>query len=139
MIKKKISISFPPAKSDQPFITNLIKDYDIVVNIIKASISEGKKGKMILDLSGTEKNVEVALNFLRDANLKVYEYTDSVIRYEDKCVECGACVGVCPSKALMMERPDYLLEFHVEKCVLCGLCIKACPVRAISFFDDDSL
>jgi len=137
MIKKKIRISFPPAKTDHPFITDLIKDHAITVNILKASITGGKKGRMILDLSGEEKQVEEALNFLRDSNLKVYEYTDSVIRYEEKCVECGACVGVCPSKALTMEKPDYLLKFEVEKCVLCGLCVKACPVRAISFFDHE--
>ncbi len=135
MIKKKISISFPPEKTDMPYITNLIKDYDIIVNILKASITEGKKGKMILDLSGKDAKVEQALEFLRSEGLTVYVYTDSVIRYAEKCVECGACVGVCPSKALVMERPEYMLEFDVEKCVLCGLCVKACPVRAITFFD----
>jgi L-aspartate semialdehyde sulfurtransferase ferredoxin len=137
MIKKKIGILFPPEKTDQPFMTSLIKDHDIVVNILKASITEGKKGKMILDLSGKDENVTEALKYLEDSHLEVFVYTDSVIRYEDKCVECGACVGVCPSKALTMEQPEYLLEFDVEKCVLCGYCIKACPVRAISFFDDE--
>ena len=137
MVKKKIKLSFPPAQTDHPFITDLIKDHDIVVNILKASITGGKKGRVIMDLSGEEDKVNGALKFLRDANLNVYVYTDSVIRYEDKCVECGACVGVCPSKALVMDRPDYLLAFDVEKCVLCGLCVKACPVRAISFFDDE--
>jgi L-aspartate semialdehyde sulfurtransferase ferredoxin len=137
MIKKKIRILFPPSKTGEPLITNLIKDYDIVVNILRASISEGKKGRLILDISGEEQNVEKALDFLNQDDVEVHIYTDSVIRYEEKCVECGACVGVCPSKALTMESPDYLLEFDVEKCVLCGLCVKACPVRAISFFDDD--
>ena len=53
-------------------------------------------------------------------------------------MECGACVGVCPSKALTMRAPDYLLKFDMELCVLCGHCVKACPVRAITFFDDEA-
>jgi len=137
MIKKKIQLLFPPEIADKPFITELIKDYDIIVNILKASITGGKKGRLILDLSGKDENVKKALKYLEDSGLKVIVYTDSVIRYEDKCVECGACVGVCPSKALQMEAPDYRLRFDMEKCVLCGLCIEACPVRAISFFDDE--
>ncbi len=137
MIKKKITLRFPPEVTDQPFITNLIKVYDIVVNILKASISGGKKGRMTMELSGEDENVNAALKYLNDAGLEVIVFTDSVIRYEDRCVECGACVGVCPSKALTMEAPDFKLEFDMEKCLLCGHCVRACPVRAITFFDDE--
>lgn len=137
MIKRKIALLFPPEVTDQPFITNLIKDYDIVVNILKASITGAKRGRMTLELSGTDANVAKALDYLNNAGLEVIIYTDSVIRYEEKCVECGACVGVCPSKALTMGPPEYMLEFDMEKCLLCGHCVRACPVRAITFFDDD--
>ena len=136
MIKKKIALLFPPEVTDQPFITNLIKDYDIVVNILKASITGAKKGKMTLELSGEDSNVKAALDYLNSAGLEVIVYADSVIRYEERCVECGACVGVCPSHALAMGPPDYKLKFDMEKCLLCGHCVRACPVDAIMFFDE---
>jgi len=137
MIKKKIAILFPPEIADKPFITELIKHHNIVVNILKASISGGKHGKMTLELSGKDDDVKAALKYLSDEGLEVIIYTDSVIRYEEQCVECGACAGVCPSKALTMSAPDYLLKYDMELCLLCGHCVKACPVRAITFFDDE--
>ncbi len=137
MMKKKIALLFPPEIADKPLITELVKHHNIVVNILKASISGGKQGKMTLELSGKDEDVEKALAYLGKENLEVIIYTDSVIRYEEKCVECGACVGVCPSKALTMNAPNYLLKFDMELCLLCGHCVKACPVRAITFFDDD--
>lgn len=137
MIKKKIALLFPPEIADKPFITELIKHHNISVNILKASISGGKQGKMTLELSGIDEDVDKALQYLNDEQLEVIVYTDSVIRYEEQCVECGACVGVCPSKALTMQAPDFLLKFDMELCLLCGHCVKACPVRAITFFDDE--
>ena len=137
-MKKKIALLFPPEITDKPLITDLVKHHNIVVNILKASISGGKQGKMTLELSGKDEDVEKAMAYLDQENLEVIIYTDSVIRYEEQCVEGGACVGVCPSKALTMNAPDYLLQFEMELCLLCGHCVKACPVRAITFFDDES-
>ncbi len=49
----------------------------------------------------------------------------------EKCVDCGACTGVCPSNALILENNSKALIFVDENCNNCGLCIEACPSRAI--------
>lgn len=48
---------------------------------------------------------------------------------KDKCVECGACVSVCPFSALELEKNG--LVNYPDKCTLCGICERACPVSAI--------
>ncbi|MEW5818510.1 MAG: 4Fe-4S binding protein, partial [Spirochaetota bacterium] len=52
-------------------------------------------------------------------------------RDDDKCFQCGACTGICPTQALYISRPDMAVLFDPDKCTGCGLCVTACPVRAM--------
>ena len=49
---------------------------------------------------------------------------------KDMCMGCGACVSVCPKKALEL-RPDhtgfYRAEISYSKCINCGECANVCP------------
>ena len=47
------------------------------------------------------------------------------------CVFCGNCVGVCPTGALSVERPEMKVAFKQKKCSICELCVTACPTRAM--------
>ncbi len=131
----KIGLMFPPEKADKPIVTNLVK-FGLTFNILRATISPGKTGNIILEISGTDENLQQSLDYLRAEGIEVMVYTDSVIRYEEKCMHCGACTSVCPSGALVMNKDTWELEFTMDKCLLCGHCVKACPARAIKSFDD---
>ena len=131
----KIGLSFPPEKTDKPIVTNLVQ-FGISFNILKASISPGKTGNIILELEGSDDDIQRSLGFLDEQGIAVKVYKDSVIRYEDKCIHCGACTSVCPSGALVMNKQSWELEFDMDKCLLCGHCVRACPARAIKSFDD---
>jgi ferredoxin len=49
---------------------------------------------------------------------------------KDLCIGCGACIGVCPVSALLME--DDGKAFCDESiCIDCGACISVCPTQAI--------
>ncbi|MEW5867325.1 MAG: 4Fe-4S binding protein [Bacillota bacterium] len=48
-----------------------------------------------------------------------------------KCIQCGACTGVCPYGALTLKRPEMTLRFRPEYCIGCELCLQACPTRAL--------
>lgn len=44
-----------------------------------------------------------------------------------KCKKCGACVCLCPVKAIPLEAPHTTIS---ERCISCGQCISACPASA---------
>lgn len=53
-----------------------------------------------------------------------------VIIDDDKCIECGACISLCPTDALYFDEA-LRLTFSYEKCIGCLLCLDSCPRRAI--------
>jgi ferredoxin len=135
MSKMKLGLSFPPEHTEEPIITKLVK-LNLSINILKASISQGNKGKMILEATGADENIAKGIDYLEGQDITIKLFTNSVIRYEEKCMDCGACTSVCPSGALVMNQDSWQLEFDMDKCVLCGHCISACPARAIKNFEE---
>lgn len=50
---------------------------------------------------------------------------------KDECCGCGACINVCPVKALKYETDQYgfiIPAIDNEKCIMCGKCVSVCPV-----------
>jgi Na+-translocating ferredoxin:NAD+ oxidoreductase RNF subunit RnfB len=54
---------------------------------------------------------------------------------EDKCVNCHACIGVCPVKFCNDGSGD-TVTLNSELCIGCGQCIEACTHDARSGVDD---
>ena len=46
-----------------------------------------------------------------------------------KCLYCGACVGVCPTQAIVLK--DTRIFIDDKKCINCGACVTICPVGAM--------
>lgn len=127
----KASLYFPIDMNDKPFITDLVRDYGLTVNILQAEIMPGQRGKSVIDLTGSEDALEKGLTYLSEHGISVRMFTSNIIHYADKCVDCGACVAVCSSGALTIKSPDWKLTFDAGECVRCKQCVKACPVSAI--------
>ena len=49
---------------------------------------------------------------------------------ESECVDCGACISICPREVFSLDK-DFRLQLEEKKCVLCGKCIDACPHQAL--------
>lgn len=59
-----------------------------------------------------------------------------VVRVDpDKCVNCHACISVCPSKFCNNATGDHV-EINPDLCIGCGECIKACTHNARIAIDD---
>lgn len=129
MTPKKIVLRFPATIADRPLIYYLVKDYDLMVNIIRANINPHKEGTLIMELSGEK--YEEGIAFIRSRGVRVKPLTEEIIRRDEICVDCGACTAICPTGALYIERPAMTVVFDPDKCIVCELCIKACPVRAL--------
>jgi L-aspartate semialdehyde sulfurtransferase ferredoxin len=125
------SIRYTPDAVAQPVIYELVKQYDLVFNILKARIFPRREGMIVLELSGIKENFDRGIRFLKEMGLKVEPLSKSVCQNNDKCVHCGACTAFCPTGALAFEIPSLKVLFDAEKCNGCELCVSACPVRAM--------
>lgn len=56
-----------------------------------------------------------------------------VIVDESLCIECEACVPLCPNKALTMKGS--VAKVIVPFCNGCGLCVYGCGEEAIRVLD----
>lgn len=131
VIKQKLVFRFPPAVVEQPIIYRLVKDFDLMVNILRADINPKKEGRLMLELSGTETGYRRAIEWLRQEGLQIMNLKQQIIWNKDRCTHCGACSVICPSGALELKRPEMTVHFEEDKCIVCKLCLKACPARAM--------
>jgi ferredoxin len=134
MLKKGLVLRFPPEIVDQPIVYRLVKDYNLVFNILKAMITPGKEGIMILELSGDRENLEKGLNYLKDVGVDVKTIAQQVAKNEEVCIHCGACTAVCPTGALFVDRQTFQVIYDPEKCTACGFCVSACITKAMEVF-----
>jgi ferredoxin len=131
-VSRRIVLHFPPLVTGQPVTYKLAREYDLVFNILKASVSPGQEGLMMLDLTGEKANYDRGMKYLKDIGVQVQPLSQDVIRDESRCTHCGACVAVCPAQAFTIDPETRKILFDHDRCVLCGLCVKACPPRAMN-------
>jgi ferredoxin len=131
MISRKVVLHFPSELVDKPIISNTIKKYNLEFNILKASIAPPEGGLLVLELLGGKKEVQEALDYLKELKIKIENLSRDVTRKDDLCVHCGVCVALCPSDALVLNEATYEVAFVADKCVACELCVKACPYTAM--------
>lgn len=129
MAPAKIVLRFSADRSEQPVIYRLVRDFDLIVNILKASINPHKEGTMVLELTGPR--YSEGIEYLRQQGISVQPLTQEVIRNEEKCTHCGACTVHCPTKALSIQYPTMEVKFCGDDCVVCLMCLKVCPVKAM--------
>ena len=131
MYSKILILRFPKTEVHKPIVYHLTKDYDLVFNILNAAILPRKEGVMVLELSGSKKNFNDGVKFLKAQGVHVKNASQEISRNDDVCNHCGACTAVCPTGALTVQRPEMSVSFFQEKCSVCELCVTACPVRAM--------
>lgn len=131
-MKRRFTLKFPPEATRKPITYHLVKDYDFQVNILRASITEGQEGRLLLEVEADQNNLDAGLEFLEREGLTIISIDQHLERIEEKCVHCGACTAVCFSGALYLDRESWEVNLDYEKCIICGLCVDACPMKIIS-------
>lgn len=110
----------------QPLIASVILETSALINIERASI-DAVSGEIVIEVSPDK------CNAVKDAfvqrGVKVVQLEIPVIRDEDECIHCGACVSVCPTGTFKFE--DWRVVADSGKCIQCGACVTGCPQRAL--------
>ena len=134
MSKTKVVLSFPPNKVEEPITYHLIKDYGLLVNILRASIDPGQQGRMVVDLSGEENQISLGLDYLKKIGVEVEPLSGEIRHLKERCTSCTACVPFCPTKALDVDRKSWMVSFDPDKCVLCQSCVEVCIYSAVETY-----
>lgn len=130
-LSRRIVLHFPARLVEQPIVYRLVKDYDLSFNILKASIAPDDEGLLVLEVSGEKENYDKGIRYLTHTGVRVEPLSQSVVRDEERCTHCGACVALCPTHAFIVDPQSRKVDFVGERCIVCGLCIKACPPRVM--------
>jgi Pyruvate/2-oxoacid:ferredoxin oxidoreductase delta subunit len=128
---RRVVLSFPHSEVEKPLVYRLVKEFDIVPNILRAAITPNSAGTMILELSGLLKNLEASIDWLKSAGIKVEALSHEIIWNEERCIHCGACTAFCMFGALHHVDDSMRVAFRSEKCAGCEICLSACPTRAM--------
>ena len=124
----KAWLKFSPDITNKPIISDTMKSYDIDFNILRANITP-KGGKILVELSGNQ--VDESIEYMESQGIRVDPIKKVVKKEEEKCVDCGACVSLCPVKAISVSD-DWDILIDDQLCIGCGFCTTSCPMKAIN-------
>ncbi len=127
----KMILKFPKAVTNTPITYDLIKKYDLRINILKADINYKLEGYLVFDIDGNSKKIAEALAYLESEGVHADLITNTITIDKETCVNCGICTGSCAVRALNMDRENWTLNYIEERCVGCNRCVDACPTRSI--------
>src|SRR5512136_2439595 len=111
-VSKRIVLHFPRSCVDQPIVYRLVKDYGLMLNILKASVSPNEEGLLVLELSGDRENYEKGVRYLTDIGVSIQPLNRDVYMNEARCTHCGACVAFCPSGAFAVDTVTRKVKFQ---------------------------
>jgi len=130
-LTKKLVLFFPRYDCEKPIIYHLVKDHNLIVNVYRAKVTPEEEGYLVLDVTGSERDIEGAMEFIKTCNVMVNHTGKGVTWDEHRCVHCGQCVTHCPTEALhIADAASRRMEFDEAACIECLNCIRVCPFDA---------
>ena len=122
----KIVLSYPTQLFDVPILASMILEKKVLINILRAYV-DGRRGEMLVEVPDDVADDVVE----RFRNKGIKAHVGSLIELDKElCVDCGACVSICPTSAIHFEE-DLSVTINQSKCIQCALCVNSCPRFAI--------
>jgi ferredoxin len=111
-----------------PVISKTTLKTGALINILRATVG-ARRGEIIIEVDD-EKLKEVK-EIIQEMGVEVTELVGAIVKDEEKCVHCGACVSICPTEVFKFDG-EYKVVVEAEKCIHCAACTKVCPTQALS-------
>jgi ABC-type methionine transport system ATPase subunit len=70
MTTKRVKLTFPQELIKEPLVFTMAKKFDVMPNIRRAKVTESV-GEVVLELEGTNKNLEDGIAYLKERGVKV--------------------------------------------------------------------
>ncbi len=130
---RRILLSFPRSETEKPIVSQLVKNYDLEINIFRAKVTPEEYGYLVLDVSGSEEDIRRGMDWVKTFNVTVNESTVGVAWNAERCTHCGNCLPHCPTQALrIVDQRSRAVSFAAAECVECLACLTNCPYGACS-------
>ena len=129
----RILLRFSEKVVEKPITAQVILEQKTPISIVAAHINS-QGGEILAEVSSTR--VKKVAEAFRQKGV-VVTFPKLIEKDSEKCFECGACLSLCPIKAISF-KDDFSVIFDREKCIgsSCGKCVDACPARAIKLVAD---
>jgi len=123
-----VILRFSKENVDKPITSQVILEQGTPVNILSARMNQ-QGGEILVEIDTD--HIEGVIKAFRERGVTV-DVRRLIEKDDDKCVDCGACVSICPMDALTFDD-DHSVILLEDRCngVTCGLCVDTCPQRAI--------
>lgn len=126
----KYVLKYSADKVDSPIISNVVLETGAMLNILKAEIGYDE-ATIIVEILGGEKDKKKAVNAFEKYGIDIRRLTGNIINDIHRCVDCGACITLCPVNAISFDE-KWSIQIDDDKCIRCGICVKACPRRSLA-------
>lgn len=124
----KLMVTFSKKEGRKPIIAQAVRDTGVLINVERAFI-DSSEGEALIDVPDDQCALVREKMEVLGATVRMLEHGISLD--EDECVDCGACISVCPREVFSVSA-EGMLVVDEDRCVICGKCVKACPHQALS-------
>jgi len=126
----KYILKFSTEVVGSPMLAETILETGTVINILRAKV-DYDEGTMVISVLGDEEAQRKVVEVLTRKGVDISRLKKGIVNEEEKCVNCGACISVCPAGAISFDDKR-TIKLDREKCHRCGVCVEVCPRRSLS-------
>ena len=124
----KLLVTFSRGKGRKPIIAQVVRDTGVLINVERAVI-DSSEGEALIEVPDDQCRLVSDTMISLGAHVRILEH--GITFNESECVDCGACISVCPREVFSFDK-GWKLQLDEGKCILCGKCVEACPHRALT-------
>jgi ferredoxin len=124
----KLLVNFSRGKGRKPIIAQVVRDTGVLINVERALI-DSSEGEALIEVP--DEQCQLVRDSMANLGAIVRILDHGIRQHERECVDCGACISVCPREVFTFDEA-WKLRIEEGKCILCGKCVEACPHRALS-------
>ena len=128
----KLLVNFSRKAGQKPIIAQVVKETGVLINVERAII-DSSEGEALIDIPDESCRIVKEKMASLGATVRVLDH--GIILDETECVDCGACVSVCPHEVFYLDD-KWVVRVREGRCVLCGRCMDACPHQALYHKDE---
>ena len=124
----RLLVTFSRGRGRKPIIAQAVRDTGVLINVERAVI-DSSEGEALIDVPDNQCRLVSDTMTKLGAQVRLLDHGVSLD--ESECVDCGACISICPREVFSFDT-GWKLRLDEEKCIVCGKCVGACPHRALS-------